>query len=363
MTGRVGSAAACAAHVTLFAAACTPGNDAFETQHLVVRADAEICAGTLASFDEETSRISQALGLEWSSPIRLGFGESLVAEACVGTTEIAEVAGCARGFGADTEVFADLFSSSHELVHGLRRLHGFRGPPFFSEGIAELVGARGPLSAQVLVVDPNALARGPAALAFDAEVSVEHYRVGAHFLAWLSDREGTGSVIAFMRDPAFELEPPDPVAVADAFRDHFGDELATADQDWRDAASVRYDVDRWCAEDRWLDPGLAQIVVDATFDCSAADTLGPPGLHHLPWCLSLPDPETFMVDVDSDELDITIGLIGCPEGAGTGPPFRDKFIDAGTVPRAFEFGACEWWIRVGNPRARPGPYRVTLTRD
>ncbi len=343
--------------------ACAPSDEVFETQQLDVRPGEEICGGTLVSLDEESSRISQTIRLEWSSRLQFGFGEELVADECMGAGEIEEVAGCARGFGGDTEVFADLFSSSHELVHGLRRMHGLRGPPFFSEGLAELVGSRRPFSAQVLVVDASAVVRGPAELAFDVEVSEEHYRLGAHFLAWLSDREGEDAVMAFLRDPTFELEPPEPVAVADAFRVHFGDDLVAADQQWRSTASVRYDRGQWCAEDNWLDPDATEIVVAGDFDFAASDTLGPPGLHHLPSCLALSEPATLRVDIDVDELDVNIGLIGCPDGAGTGAAFHDKFVEAGTGPQELEFGACQWWIRIGNPQGVSGPYRLTLTRD
>jgi hypothetical protein len=185
--------------VLLLTLAC--GEDpepALQSEHLRFHGDLDgACPALGRLYEREVSRLESTLGRELLEPVDVLVGDDAVAEHCRSRYDGSPPAGC---IVSDTMVATTLFALSHELVHAIRRQHGFRGPPFIEEGLATMLGTgrpNVPLSTWVATSDPDLAPIPFLDHASDEETFADRH-VGAHFLQWTDATYGREPFVDFL---------------------------------------------------------------------------------------------------------------------------------------------------------------------
>lgn len=248
-----------------------PG-EAFVSEHFEVEpSDSDLlCLGLLEDMEAQFERVTDVLGLPLMSPIQIEYGQLAVDRDCSNITDNFDVGGCALGSLENTQISADYSSIYHEIVHGVRRASGKRGPNFFEEGIAEILSGFRPFPYEVDIRAED-IERGPAFLALlpQAKVVAYDYAIAGHFMSWLFAEFGDTTVVAFLNDDELATN------VEVVFAGHFGMSLAAAETLWRTSSEVSYTWGNVCDPARDLVWDGSAIEFTGRVDCDAANTIGP----------------------------------------------------------------------------------------
>ena len=346
--------------VALFVGGCAAEPDGRLRLH--ADSDAVLCEGTRVDLALDVDRLADRLGLPVLAPIDLHYGTAAVLDRCAGLT-----GGCTWGFADDVAIAAaNPKDATHELVHALRRQHGFDGPRSVEEGLAQILSGRpGNVVASSLLGDPT---EGPAQLwplsaeAFYARDPI--YVVSTLVIDWLLATHGEDTVIAFASDPAFA----DGAAFTElnaAIPRYFDDDLDTLDERWRQETSGSFRVGSRCDDDPQVltDP----LVWGGTLDCAEdPDTLDA-GMDDDG--IAIPRARTMCVQIEAADrvrvrLDAPVGyaeVFAEPpcQGLTTAPVAT---VMAGDVA-AIDVDACTWAIVVRGQGGVTSDWAVEVTRD
>ena len=340
--------------------AAPPG---FVTEHIVAEpTDSDVvCRGTLDDMETQVMRVALSLGLDLPFPITVFFGPSAVAARC-STVPSGLGGGCTDGFLDKTEVASEAPSVSHEIVHAVRRTNNIRGPSFFEEGIAVVLGGVRPY-VRTINLDAASLGpqQGPEALAHYPEPNIrsDDYGVAGHFTAWLLATYGQEVVVAFLNDPRLAE------TVDDAFLEHFGLTLAEAEQAWRATAAFVYTFGEACDPDRALAWSGDTLEYTAELACEAPHVIGP-SLDRITLrstCFPLAESGTMHVELSApagqailraqDDC-LTADLLSAEH-------YQDKLLAAGDA-LDLPFAPCTWEVIVTTDLVAETDFTLRLTR-
>lgn len=333
------------------------------TDHLIVEPEDSkvLCDGSLDDWETQVLRVAAALKLDVPYPITVYFGQSAVDEHCTPRPDF-NLGGCTGSAGDETYIAALHPSVYHELVHAVRRTNGIRGPSFFEEGIAVVLGGFRPYPITVMP-DPASLPpdQGPHALATSAvsQIPSESYGVAGHFTAWLIATYGQDTVAAFLNDPALAD------TTEDVFTAHFGLPLADAEQAWRANSEPEYTFGQVCDPDRALAWDGDTIEYSAQLACDAPHVLGP-DLNTITLrstCFSLEQPVTLHVELLASAGGASFRQNGdCLALAGVPKEhFQGKTLLAGET-MDLPFAPCAWEVSLSTELTAETDFTLRLTR-
>ena len=335
----------------------------FVTEHLIVEpTDSDVvCRGTLDNLEAQLVRVAAALDVEVLAPIEVYYGPSAVVEHCTSIPGV-HVGGCTKGFGAEIVVASEFSSLYHEIVHAVRRSNGMRGPSFFEEGIAEVLGAFRPLAFRVTAnAEQIPTARGPAALVRspDTYIGPDEYGIAAHFMAWLIATQGQETVAAFLKDTRLAD------AADEAFADHFAVSLDDAELDWRATSDSQYTLGDVCDPARGLAWSGDALEYSAQLACDAPHVIGPAPDHITIRSACFPIEQAGLVNVRlvaaSGELTLRHQGDCVPVGPLSAEHYQDKRMAAGDTIDA-PFAPCTWEVIVTTTLASPTDFTLRLSR-
>jgi hypothetical protein len=354
---------ACGLLLGLLALACGGSSPTvFVTEHLEVEpTDSKvICRGSLDNMEAQVDRILEVLDLGLSSVIHVDYGPSAPDEFCM-TTTLGPLAGCTSGSLDETRIAADSDSIYHELVHGVRRVNGLQGTPFFEEGLAEVLSGFRPFP--FIVYGPaSEVKSSPAALATisGSEFTRDDYGVATHFMSWLWMEFGVETVVAFLNDDGYTSTD----AVGETFAAHFGLSLDEAESEWRATSAYEYQWGETCDPSRDLAWSGSTLEFQTRLACDDTHTLGPSYGTILTRgnCFSLTTPGDFQVEFIAPNGSAEIRSDECNSAGGlTAEHFQTKFIEAGETLQ-FPFAECTWEILVKSTLDEPIDFTLRLTR-
>lgn len=344
-------------------ASCGEAAPGFSTEHLIVEpSDSDVmCRGTLDDMEAQLVRVAAALDVEVLDPIELYYGPSAVAERCIRIPGVV-VGGCADGYGADTFIASEGTSLYHEIVHGVRRSNGMRGPSFFEEGIAVVLSGFRPFPFH-LGASPEQLppVRGPAALARspDWRIDSEDYGNAGHFTAWLIETHGQETVAAFLNDAHLAD------AVDEVFTDHFAISLDDAELDWRADSDAEYIFGEVCDPARALAWSGDVLEYSARLACDEPHVRGPDyniiGTRSA--CFPLEAAGTMRVQLIADSGELRLRNQKNCRTVGPLPPehYQDKTVAASETIVA-DFAPCTWEVILTTELDTPTDFTLRLSR-
>lgn len=270
--------------------------------------NAQICAGTLAAFDEHVEFIEDELGIE------VGNGRRLQVHVVTDPEPWCdESVACYLGGWVDGTIVSSAWARPvwHELVHHVvARSDVGMTDRFLSEGLASALGDDWCPPAPVLDWDRPSLRE----LFGRESVLYEHYPVGARFVEFVRQRYGTEALMGLARC----LERGDPLAVVARCIDatlHTGiDELTEAFVDAPIARHANPALCRGPAES--FDHG--HFVTDVSLGCAALTTINTFDVadgRETSVLVDVPQPGMYRVALEGDgDVDLEVEPCFCPAG-------------------------------------------------
>lgn len=348
--------------------ACVPDGDGLddgfvETAHLRITTttDNPICAGTPLLLEGEVVRIAEALDLPlWpeDDKLEVRFGLDAVAEVCT-QWDLDEIGGCVEESNDEVIVASKevAYSTSHEIVHAIRRRNLSLGHPLFEEGLAQISSGSDGFPLYVRYPHGDSHVGVEEMLALPRDFS--HYVWGSSFVSWLWETHGQSSLMAFMNDPRL----PDDQAMPLSFEEHFGQTLAEADQAW--ALDERPDP-IWgapCIPERTHSLADGPVELSGDFDCREPTIYGA-STSMSPWSMCLDVPETTRVRVSYEASHGRFQVLSrepCDVGPASAEAYRDKSLDAGDVLEE-DIAGCRFQLFLFSqePGFPPTPYRIRI---
>lgn len=334
----------------------------YDTEYLrlINHTGGPICAGTLDMLDAEVERLAGLMGLPVEAPILIDYGISAVLEACEFDPDSIE-GGCIDGYGCQTRVSTSYAAQVHELVHAVRHLHGIRGPSVLEEGLAVILGNERPSRGQRIGVSTlerrsmlELLERSP------AEIGLERYAYGAHFLSFLMDEYGQAPVLGVLSDPGY------PDMLGELFEEYLGESLERLDERWREETwDTPYTTPPPCQDRVPLGSGFD---VSATLDCNDADTLGHFGSYVVSapqdLCFTTDEPTAVVVSITGASGRVSVLGYDCHPDDLQDPQLQTGFTLTATVTEELEFtlARCTWLVDfVADWSAQPQIFGISVT--
>ncbi len=325
--------------VVCIAPGCAPGPDdvddgVIETAHLRITTseDNPICAGTPVLLESELQRIADALELPlWAEDdkLEIRYGLDAVDEVCK-DVELEGIGGCVDTRDSEVVVAATeiAYTTSHELVHAVRRRSLRLGHPVFEEGLAEVLSGSDGFPVYIRYPHGEPHARLMDLLA-SPQVETVHYGVGKSFMSWLWETYDRPTLMAFMNDPAL----PDNETVHLLFEQHFGLPLVDAEQAW--LVDERPDP-TWgapCIPERTYSLSGGPLELSGNFDCSEPTVYGASYSMALwPMCLDVPQNTRVRLSLEAEHGQLQVlGREPCDPGSTSAEARRSKYLEAGDV--------------------------------
>ncbi len=346
-----------------FAACGDASTDGFVSEYFEIEpSDSDVvCRGTLAEIDAQIVRVKDTLGLPLLSPLLIDYGLAAVEEYCSAITDNFAVGGCASGSLDSTHIAAKYSSVYHEIVHGVRRANGKRGPNFFEEGIAEVLSGFHPFPYDV-EIRADDIKRGPKFLAMLPQMEIEayDYAIAGHFMSWLFATYGDATVVAFLNDDELATD------VESVFSNHFGLSLQDAENDWRTSSEEIYTWGNVCDPARDLTWDGSAIEFKGRVDCDASNTIGPSILGTIRTrsnCFTLEQAGSPRVEFTASGGAAEFRQQYCSGPAGPLSPehYQEKQVMAGEA-LDLPFSQCTWEVAIATELERPIDFTLRLTR-
>ena len=271
-------------------------------------ADAQVCAGTLAAFDEHVAYIEQELG------ISVPRGELLEVHVVSDPSPwCADSVACYLGGWVDGTVISSEWSRPvwHELVHHVvARSDVGMTDRFLSEGLASALGDDWCPPAPVLDWHRPSLRE----LFAQETVPYEHYPVGARFVEFVRRRHGTAALVSLARC----LERGDPMAIVARCMDAtLGADLDELTEAFRDARVERHANPALCRGEA-LPFHRGRMTTEIGLSCDepgTIDTFEVPGGRESAVLVDVPAPGMYRVALVADgDVDLEAEPCFCPAG-------------------------------------------------
>lgn len=347
----------------------SPADDGLvETTHLRITNTTgnPICAGTSVFLERELERIAAALELPlWPEDEKLDvrFGEEAVAEVCAalldGDTE--RLNGCAMHWNGELSVAAVEVShtSSHELVHAVRRHSLPRGPAMFEEGLAQVLSGSDGFPVYVRYPHGERFVGPLEMLQISREDFSDYYAPAESFVSWLWETHGRSTLMALVNDPAFDGAD----AALPLFEQHYGLPLADAEQAWRTDERPDPVWGTRCIPERTYSLADGPVELSGELDCNDPLVLGASSWMSLwPMCLEVPENTRVRIAFEADHGELQIfWRTQCDAGAAGAEAYRDKYLDAGDVLEE-DIAGCphQMFIHSAEPGFPSTPYAIRI---
>jgi hypothetical protein len=218
----------------------------YETEHLDIYVEEGqfLCAGSALDYERFVSYVGEQTGVDIQRRIPVYFSEWV--SAC-GTAS-----GCCKPDGV---IFAQPYSSYHELGHGVVCEKRIGVPALFAEGLA--------VSFEPM---PNDWRGSPTELAEVRRGEVLDYPAAGHFVRWLYEELGTETFMDLYTTASYKT------GIWAAIEAAYG---ATADADYHSTAPALWVPHRQCADLPILEPNGDMWLFETTLDCDDPSTMGP----------------------------------------------------------------------------------------
>jgi len=335
-----------------------------DTAHLRITTTTEnpICAGTPLLLESEVVRIAEALELSlWAQDDKLDvrFGLDAVAEVCT-HWDPDDIGGCVEETNGEVILAAKevAHTTSHELVHAIRRRNLSLGPAPFEEGLAQVLsGSDGfPLGVDYPHGDPYVTVEEMLTL---PRADFANYIWGSSFVSWLWETHGQSTLMSFMNDSRL----PDDETLPLLFEEHFGQSLPEADQAW--SVDERPDPS-WgapCIPERTYSLADGPVEISGDLDCREPTIFGAAYFMSIwPMCLDVPENTRVRISVESNHGRLSVlSYEPCDPGPAGGEALRSKYVEAGNVLEE-DISGCRHRMTFSSqePGFPPTPYTIRI---
>jgi hypothetical protein len=244
----------------------------YETEHLDIYVEEGqfLCAGSALDYDRFVSYVGEQTGVDVQRRIPVYFSEWV--SACGPLA-----AGCCKDDGV---VFAQPYSSYHELGHAVACEKRVDTPALLAEGLA------------VSFERTQHVSRGnPTELSEVRAVDLNYHHAG-HFVRWLHEALGTEAFMDLYATASYET------GVWAAIEAAYG---ATAESDYYATGPAYWVPHRQCADLPILEPNGDMWLFEATLDCDDPSTMGPYELveHEVSYYERTMMYQSFLIDIET----------------------------------------------------------------
>lgn len=343
--------------VLLLAAGCGEDDQlpVLESEHLRFHGELDgACEALGRLYERELSRIEASLDRELLEPVDVHVGDAAIERWCSTRLPGDRLPGGCTTSG--TLVATSLSSLSHELVHAIRQQHDFHGVPLMEEGLATIYGSSRPYvpdGATIDASDPD-VAPIPRLEHDRSEATLYDSSIGAHFLYWVGETYGRGSLLDFIWSDGVSEEDPD--AVQASFAATIGETMLAAQDRWSTESAYDVTFSDLCYGIDTAPLPPAGLLVEGPACCTdpTAEQGEPPWLDLGRRCFTLSASTELQLELISGDGLLVLRSDYCDDTIVSLGPGESEIITA---------SACRWKVMFGGPEHcdEPVGFRYAIT--